>query len=82
MFFVFPLISQDQFSVFLLVHTHAHTHTFSLSIVMPTHRDIASAIKDVLEDVNDVSQKHNDNPKMVENKKVRVVYSPSLLSCP
>ena len=49
---------------------------------MPTHRDIASAIKDVLDAVNDVSQKHNDNPKMVENKKVRVVYSPSLLSCP
>ena len=35
-----------------------------------THRDIASAIKEVLDAVNELSQKHQDLPKMVEWKKV------------
>ena len=33
-------------------------------------RDIASAIKDVLDAVNELSHKHQDLPKMMEYKKV------------
>lgn len=35
-------------------------------------RDIASAIKDVLDAVNEVSKKHQGDPRMREYKKVQV----------
>ena len=37
---------------------------------LPLHRDIASAIKDVLDAVNEVSRKHQTTPRMREYKKV------------
>ena len=49
------------------------------SILFP-YRDIASAIKDVLDAVNELSQKHQDTPKMVEYKRVRLQsHSPSCI---
>lgn len=39
--------------------------------VLSSHRDIASAIKDVLDAVNEVSKKHHGDPRMREFKKVR-----------
>lgn len=37
---------------------------------LPAHRDIASAIKEVLDAVNEVSKKHQGDPRMREFKKV------------
>ena len=43
-----------------------------LSVCDYTRRDIASAIKEVLDAVNEVSKKHQGDPRMREHKKVSV----------
>ena len=43
------------------------------------YRDIASAIRDLLDSVNEVSKKHQANPKLKEYKKV-VNYSVNAFS--
>lgn len=50
------------------------TLALSLSLFLPLFllRDIASAIKEVLDAVNELSQNHQDLPKMPEYKKVSV----------
>ena len=43
-----------------------------LSVCDYTRRDIASAIKEVLDAVNEVSKKHQGDPRMREHKKVGI----------
>ena len=54
-------------------HTDTVYRTYCIARVCLAHRDIASAIKDVLDAVNDVSKKHQGDPRMREYKKVSVL---------
>jgi len=47
-------------------------HIFYVAETNP--RDIASAIRDLLDAVNEVSKKHQANPKLKEYKKVLKYY--------
>ena len=61
-----------------LIEHHIHTFFFlsvylcNSMLPLSVYRDIASAIKEVLDAVNEVSKKHQTDTRMKEYKKVRV----------